>query len=208
MKSVTRTFFTGLATTLPIVVTLYVLVWLSTTAESQLGKGIRLFLPDQLYSPGMGLAAGVALVFLAGILMQTWIVRKLFGWAEALLYRLPLVRPVYKSIRDFLYYFSQLKKENSRQVVMIALGNTGIEIMGFITRHDLSDLPHGIESSGTVAVYVPLSFQLGGLTLMLPRSAVRPVNISMEEAMRFILTAGMTARHPAFTASSYRSSKG
>lgn len=208
MKGVTRTFLMGLATTLPIAVTLYVLVWLSTTAESGLGKGIRLFLPDRLYSPGMGLAAGVAVVFLVGILMRAWIIRKVFGWAEALLYHLPLVRTVYRSIKDFLYYFSQLKKENSRQVVMVALGNTGIEIMGFITRHDLRDLPSGIESRGTVAVYVPLSFQLGGLTLLLPRSAVRPVNMSMEEAMRFILTAGMTAKHPAFTPSSGRSSDG
>lgn len=67
-----------------------------------------------------------------------------------------------------------------------------MEAMGFVTRKDFSDLPKGIGTEETVAVYMPLSYQIGGHTLMVPRSALRGVDMSIEKAMRFILTGAMT----------------
>ena len=63
---ITKTFMTGLVTILPIVVTLYLLYWFADISESILGQLIRVFLPDHIYHPGMGLAAGVLIVFVVG----------------------------------------------------------------------------------------------------------------------------------------------
>jgi len=208
MKRISKTFLTGLVTVLPILITLYFILWLSTTAESALGRLIRLVLPDQLYHPGMGVAAGLAVVFVVGILMNALVVRRLFGWGETLLYRVPVIKSVYGSIRDFLYFFSPSKEkdEDFRQVVMVTLGDTGLEIMGFITRSDFRDLPAGIGTQDSVAVYLPLSYQIGGHTVILPRTAVRAVNMSIKEAMRFALTAGITMKTPA-TQSTHNNAK-
>ena len=196
MRRISKTFFTGLVTILPILGTVYVLFWLSTTAESFLGKGIRFVLPEQYYRPGMGVAAGLIIVFLVGLLMHAWIVRKLFEWGEGLLYKTPFIKSVYGSFRDFLNFVSKSgeKEVASQQVVMVKIGDTGMEVMGFVTRRDFQDLPSGIGTEGNWAVYLPMSYQIGGHTVIVPKSSLRPIETSMEQAMRFIITAGMTKK--------------
>ena len=85
MKAISKIFLTGLATVFPIIATFYILFWLASTAESLVGRLIRLFVPDDFYRPGLGVAAGLVVVLLVGILMNVWIVRKLFEWGERLL---------------------------------------------------------------------------------------------------------------------------
>ena len=64
-----------------------------------------------------------------------------------------------------------------------------MEIVGLLTRDDLRDLPNGISKDNRVAVYVPISYQLGGYTFFVPRSYITPIDLSVEEAMRSIVTA-------------------
>ena len=193
MKSVSKTFLTGLVTILPLLATLYILFWLSTAAESILGKAIRFVLPDRIYLPGMGIVMGVILVFLVGLFMNTLIVRKIFEWGENLLFRIPFIKSVYGSFRDFLQFVSDSGKKGGvrEQVVMVNLGDTKMEMMGIVTRRDFSGLPEGVGGEEDVAVYLPMSYQIGGHTVIVPKSSVRPVETSREQAMKFILTAGM-----------------
>lgn len=51
-----------------------------------------------------------------------------------------------------------------------------------------------MDGTDQVAVYLPLSYQIGGYTLLVPRSAVKPVDMSLEDAMRFTLTAGLSSK--------------
>ena len=64
LKSMSKTFLTGLITILPVVLTVYLLYWLVVSAETALGNAIRLVLPEDLYWPGMGTIAGLLVVFL------------------------------------------------------------------------------------------------------------------------------------------------
>ena len=191
MRMASRLFLKGLATVLPITVTIYVLYWLGSTAESLLGRGLKMFIPDSLYWPGMGLVAGFALVFAIGVLMNAWLFRKAFRWGEKLLDRIPLVKALYGSVRDLMGFFSGSDKKTMRKAVMVTVGNTPLRLIGFITREDFGDLPPGIGGDDTVAVYLPMSYQIGGFTTMVPRSAVQPIDMSIEQAMRFAVTAGM-----------------
>ena len=90
-------------------------------------------------------------------------------------------------------FFSGSNKPTMSKAVMVAVGNTGLRFIGFITREDFGDLPTGMGGDDTVAVYLPMSYQMGGFTTMVPRSAVQPIDMSIEQAMRFAVTAGMTA---------------
>ena len=192
MKQITRTFFTGLAVTLPVVATLYLLYWAVLATESALDGLLRFVLPREAYFPGQGLALGVVLVFLVGLLMRTWVARKLFAWTEKLMYRLPLVKTVYGALRDFTDFLSRPKTQGAQQVVLVRLGDTDLRVIGFVTRDDLAGLPPGMGEPGMIMVYMPMSYQVGGYTALVPRASVQPVDMSFEEAMRFTLTAGLS----------------
>lgn len=189
---ISRNIITGLVTLLPVVLTLYLLYWLALSAESALGRMIRLALPDGLYWPGMGLAAGLAVVFVVGLLMHTYVVQRVFAKGEQLLYRTPLIKSVYRAIRDFFDYFTPTRKKEFEQVVAVTIGNTDMRVIGFVTQASSENLPEGLREEDTILVYLPLSYMIGGYAVLVPRRAVQPLNMSMEEAMRFTLTAGVT----------------
>lgn len=193
MKQITRTFFTGLAVTLPVVATLYLIIWVANATERTLDGLLRFVLPQAVYLPGLGVALGIALIFVVGLLMRTWAARKIFAWTERLMYRVPLIKSVYGMLRDFTDLLSQPQKQGLRQVVLVRLGGTDLRVMGFVTREDLAGLPPGIGDPGTIAVYMPMSYQIGGYTALVPRTAVQVVDMPLEEAMRFTLTAGLSA---------------
>ena len=192
VKSMSKTFLTGLITILPVALTLYLLYWLVVSAETALGNVIRLVLPEDLYWPGMGTIAGLLVVFLVGVLMHAYVVQRLFAWAEEVLYHVPVIKTVYRSIRDFFDYFSPARKDEFQQVVAVSIGETGMQVIGFVTQAAPERMPEGFRGDDSVLVYMPLSYMIGGYVVLMPRSAVRPLDMSMEEAMRFTLTAGVT----------------
>jgi uncharacterized membrane protein len=182
----------GLVAILPVVLTLYLLYWFAVTAETALGGMIRLFLPDAMYWPGMGLVAGLLVVFVLGLLMHAYVFRRLFASGERLLYHMPLIKTVYGAIRDFFDYFSPSSKKEFEQVVAVNICDTGMQVIGFVTQAIPERLPEDFRGEDSILVYLPLSYMIGGYAVLIPRSAVRPLDMNMEEAMRFTLTAGVT----------------
>lgn len=195
LRSISKTFLTGLITILPVVLTIYLLYWLVVSAESALGGLIRLVLPDNLYWPGMGSIAGLVVVFLVGLLMHAYVVQRLFAWGEQLLYHLPFIKSVYRAIRDLFDYFSPDKGKGFEQVVAVSIGDTGMQVIGFVSQAVPERLPEEFREEGSVMVYLPLSYMIGGYAVLMPRSALRPLDMTMEEAMRFTLTAGVTGKN-------------
>ena len=198
MKFIGRNILAGLLAILPVVLTLYLLYWFAVTAETALGGMIRLFLPETMYWPGMGLVAALLVVFSLGLLMHAYVFRRMFASVERLLYHMPLIKTVYRSIRDFFDYFSPSRQKEFEQVVAVNIGDTGMQVVGFVTQAIPEQLPEDFRGEDSILVYLPLSYMIGGYAVLMPRSAVRPLDMNMEEAMRFTLTAGVTgpAAHP------------
>ena len=98
-------------TILPVVLTLYLQFWLAVSAEVVLGGIIQKMLPESLYWPGMGLIAGLIVVFVTGLLMHAYVFQRLFARVEQLLYHMPLIKSDYRAIRDFFNYFSPTSKK-------------------------------------------------------------------------------------------------
>ena len=185
LKSISKTL-------LPVVLTLYLLYWLAVSAESVLGRLIQLMLPQQLYWPGMGVIAGLAVIFAVGLLMHAYVVQRLFARGEQILYHLPLIKSIYRAIRDFFEYFSPAREKEFEQVVAVSFGDTGMQVIGFVTQALPENMPQDFREKDSVLVYLPLSYMIGGYAVLVPCSAVRPLDMNMEEAMRFTLTAGVT----------------
>lgn len=191
LKSMSKILLTGFITLLPAVLTIYLLYWLAVSSEQLMGGAIRRFLPEAYYWPGLGMLAGLVIVFIVGLMMNAYFVRRLFDLGEQILYRLPLIKTIYRAIRDFFDFFSP-KNKGFGQVVAVSFNN--MQVIGFVTQENPDKLPESFREQDSVLVYIPMSYMIGGFTVFIPRSEVRPLNMSMDEAMRFTITAGITGK--------------
>ncbi len=191
-KRASKTFLTGLLAILPIGLTFYLLFIIVDGTESLLKKGLEgLFPQSQFYFPGMGIVVCVILIFSIGVMLNSWVIRTIFRIFDGILKRIPLVKTLYGAVTDLMGLFSGSEDRGLSQVVMVRIGESDARLLGFLTRSDFSDLPDGIGEEGKVAVYLPMSYQLGGFTTIVPRESVEPVDMSLEDAMRFAIAAGV-----------------
>jgi uncharacterized membrane protein len=194
MRKIGTLFLQGLLAILPIALTVYLIYWLATSAEAVLGQAIR-YVIKGYYRPGMGVLAGFVITLGIGILLRVWVFRKVFSLGEALLQKIPGIKSIYGSIRDLVGFFDASKQKEFDKTVMVAVGDENTRLMGLVTRDDFSDLPSGIGDEQTVAVYLPMSYQLGGFTVMVPKDRISPVDMKVDQAMQFVLTAGVSAEN-------------
>jgi uncharacterized membrane protein len=189
MKTLGRIVLKGLLTILPISLTLYFVYWLGVTAESLLSGPINWLLPPSFYKPGMGLVAGFLLLIIVGLLVNAYVVRRLFELGENLLLRVPVVKTVFAALRDLTKLVRVGEAGGDLQrVVMVDFGPG--RVIGFVTQENAS-LPGIGTDRSLVAVYLPMSYQIGGYTLYLPRDRIQPTDLSVEAAMRIVLTGGL-----------------
>jgi uncharacterized membrane protein len=88
------------------------------------------------------------------------------------------------------FFSSTQQRKDMQQVVMVTI--EGMHLLGFVTQQSVANLPDSIESDDLVAVYLPMSYQIGGYTVYIPRSKLTPVDMKMEDAIRQVLTAGLS----------------
>ena len=191
MKALGGILLKGLVTILPIGLTIYFVYWLGITTESLLSKPIKALVGDA-YWPGMGLVTGFIMLFVVGLAVNAFLVRRVLGIGEELLLRVPVVKTVYSAIRDMTRLVNTDKKKGDLdRVVTVDLGLG--RLIGFVTQEHANTLGIG-GSDDMVAVYLPMSYQIGGYTIYLPRSKVTETDLTVEQAMRIVLTGGVRGR--------------
>jgi len=197
MNALGKLFLKGLVVIIPVALTLAILWWLARGAEQLLGGLLVRFLPTGWYVPGMGVVAALALTILIGLLSHVLIFQKLFALGEEILNRLPLVKTIYSAIKDFIDYLSPGSSQAMSKVVLARIPGQDFEQIGFVTREDFSTLPMDPTVEDPVAVYLPMSYQIGGYTLILPRSSVTPIDMPFDEGMKLVLTGAVAREKPA-----------
>ncbi len=181
----------GLIVVLPLSLTLWLLWWFGTSTESMLRKAMLLVIPAEHYRPGMGIAAAVILLLAAGTLVNALLVQRVLESWEGFLDRIPVVKTIYGASRDFMKLLpADGKRRDLKRVVLARFGDA--QIIGFVTRDDAAELGIVEPHHQLIAVYFPMSYQIGGYTALLPRSAVVPLDLSVETAMRLVLTGGLS----------------
>ncbi len=184
-----KIFARGLIALAPIVITVAVLVWLYDMVERLFsGIFIDLFGPKYYFS-GLGVLIALVLIFFVGVIINNWLIQKMYRFFEKLLHKMPLVKTLYRSIVDLMSFFKGNSSVSHGPVVMIDF--EGWRILGLVSREGFDDLPKGIGSSEEIAVFIPMSYQIGGLTVIVPKAKVHPVDMSIEQGLRFAATAGM-----------------
>lgn len=188
MKRFTKYFLRGVFTLLPAALTAIILFSFLEWSESQ-ARYVFSGIAGDVYFPGLGLILGIAIICGLGFLTTLPFATSILELLELPFRNTPIVKSIYLAIKNLSDYFSPEANKSGQQVVLVKYPGSEVEVIGLVTRTNFDKLPPEFNRQDRVAVYMPLSYQVGGLTVFIPRAWVRPINMRVEEAMRSALTA-------------------
>jgi uncharacterized membrane protein len=191
MKPIIKIFFKGLIAIIPFTLTLYLLFWFAGTVELALGNIFKFFFPDSWYIKGLGFVLGLPVIFFFGGFLESRTFRSLFDNFEELVLQIPVIKSVYTAIRDFSSLFSSENRGKFKQVVLVNVPPGNGQQIGFITVSDFDEVLHTFIADDQIAVYLPFSYAIGGNTVIMSRENITEIDMSVEDALRFIATAGV-----------------
>ena len=199
MKNLLRKILTltmsGLVTVLPLALTVYVIWWLVHTVEGWLRRALIALgiVSPEHYWPGLGLMAGFILLLIVGSLVNAYAGKIFLKYWDDFLGRIPFVKTLYGGFRDVVSLLpsGSGEKRDLQRVVLARFAD--VHAIGFVTREDAPAVLDAHGGQDWVTVYFPMSYAFGGYTIYLPRELIQPLDISVEDAMRLAITAGLTA---------------
>jgi uncharacterized membrane protein len=210
-KRLFRMTLQGVALVLPLIITVWVIWWLANGAERLFAEPLKALIgvapteefpnpgPGWLgvksiyYLPGMGIALGLVLTVVAGLAARVLLVKSLVAWSETIIGRIPLVKTLYGGVRDLLGFMGNKRRTFSR-VVLVTLPGGRIRTLGLVTRESFDDIAGLGQVKGLVAVYIPGSYLLGGVMLLVPPEDLEPIDMRVQDALRFAMTAGISVQ--------------
>lgn len=171
-------FMRGLVLVVPSALTLYTILLALNFIDGMVG--VRF--------PGVGLALLLVSITLFGYLGSTLLVRSVLDFAEGRITKLPFVSTLYSSFKELTSAFVGKKKKFDKPVLVIMNKEARLHKIGFVTQQDLKymNLP------GSIAVYLPQSYNFSGEVVILPREAVTPLNVPSTDIMKFLVSGGVT----------------
>lgn len=195
IKSILRHFrskiFAGILVVLPLGITFLVLLFLFNTVEKIIKPSIPKIpisvFQDNFYIPGLGIIAFLILLYLLGIIATNVIGNKLVSIGDRLFTAIPIVKNIYTSSKQLTEAFSKTRKGSFRQAVFVEFPQQGNYALGFIT-NELKDL----DNQKKVTVFLPTAFiPPQGILLFLPKEKIIPSNLTIEEAIKAIMSVGI-----------------
>jgi len=184
-----RIFFAGALVLVPLAITVWV-AWQVGSWLDGLGRqaframGTRVEPP-----PGIGALIILAGVYVFGLLTHLWLFRGVFGLLERLVTRLPGVKTIYESVRDLMNLFGGGSRQMGR-VVQYRMPGSDMTCLGILTNEDPLGLPKD-DPHRKVAVYLPLSYMIGGPTVMVSPENIVEVDMSVEQCLKLCATAAV-----------------
>lgn len=188
-----RTLVAGLLVVIPLGLTLFILRFLFEMADGILApfisRGLDHFLSSRSYLPGLGMIAGLIVIYVTGLIAGNFFGRKLVGIWETLLSKIPLVKSIYISSKQLTQVLSQGGKNSFRKAVYVEFPLEGSYSLGFVT----NTVP---AASGKTyhTVFVPTSPNpTSGYVLFLEDHRIYPASFNVEEGMKIIMSGGMVS---------------
>ena len=195
LKHLRTKIFAGILVILPLGITFLVLKFVFNSLDSILGPllpEINVSLFHRVYHlPGVGLISFFFLLYLIGLITTNVLGRKLISWGDRLFATIPVVKNIYTSSKQLTDAFSATRKGSFRQAVFVEFPQEGNYVLGFVT-NELTDL----ERQTKVTVFIPTAFvPPQGFLLFLPKEKLLPSQLTIEEAIKAIMSVGIVTPH-------------
>jgi uncharacterized membrane protein len=190
VKFFLKNFLNGVLTIVPIIAAIYVFYKVFYFFDGLLGNYLKPYLQDS-YIPGIGIICTAILITFLGWMSTQYISGQIIKFVDRLLESIPFIKTVYSVIKDTVSSFVGEKRSFSK-VVLVELPNTGMKCIGFITSEEVEQLSDSLTDH--VAVYIPQTFQVAGITFLIPKEQIEVLDIKPEDAMKFVLSGGLTSK--------------
>jgi uncharacterized membrane protein len=200
LKKFFQLFLQGLILLVPIGITVYVVITLFNSIDGILPNIIHSVAPTLIdkdvdgqlkHIPGLGFIVVIALVLFVGWISSSFIVKRLVDLLDKVLENTPGVKFIYSSVKDFLEAFAGNKKKFDK-AVLVNVDATDVWRVGFITQKDAANF----ELPEHVVVYVPHSYAISGITYIVPKERIKPLDkIGSSDVMKFAVSGGVTDMH-------------
>lgn len=185
-----RYFLSGILVIVPLIITIFVLRFLFSGVDNLLSPLIAKLIKHHI--PGLGIIATIIIIFIAGLLTANVVGSRLFKIWEIFFIKTPLVRTIYGSSKKLVEAMTTTGKHSFKQVVLVEFPRKGIYSFGFLTneiRVDLAD-----KTDELIAVFIPSTpTPFTGWTLLFRREEVIPLEMSVEEGVKFFVSGGIAS---------------
>jgi uncharacterized membrane protein len=189
-------FITGLLIWVPLAITLWVLNFIVTTMDQTLLLLPMSWRPVQLLHadiPGFGVLLTLLIVFITGLLARNFIGQRLVLFWEGLLGRIPIVRSVYSSVKQVSDTVLSDSGQAFRKALLIQYPRQGVWTIAFQTGIPAEEVRKRVPLD-MVAVYVPTTPNpTSGFFLMLPKTDVIELDMSVDEALKYVVSMGVVS---------------
>ncbi|MDA8097382.1 MAG: DUF502 domain-containing protein [Desulforudis sp.] len=193
-KNFRKYLLTGLAVILPLAITLWVLVGVFNFIDTMVASLVFFVTGYQIVWPGIGVAATIAVVLLAGMLATNILGKKLLDFWETVLLQIPLVKPIYTVVKQIVDTISRKDEQVFRQVVLVEYPRRGAWAVAFLIGDAREEFFEEI-GEDMVKLFIPtVPNPTSGFLVVFPRSDLIPASISVEDGLKFVLSAGII--HP------------
>jgi len=187
---------TGLLIWVPLAITLWVLDIILTTLDRTLLLLPASWRPESLlgfHLPGFGLVLSVAVVLLTGVLAANFIGARLLRWWEGILSRIPIVRSIYSSVKQVSDTMLSPKGNAFRQAVLVEFPQRGHWAIGLVVGEPGPVIERAV-GQVLITVFVPTAPNpTSGYTVMVPQAELRELDISVDDALKFVVSLGVVA---------------
>ncbi|MCC5854728.1 MAG: DUF502 domain-containing protein [Idiomarina sp.] len=192
MKVIFNAFFRGIAIILPVVITIELLRWLLSTVETWLTPVIQLFLNQNWYIPGMAILSFIALCIFIGYTARVKVVAWVWSLPGKILLKIPGAGQIYGLIQELMEVMSG-KNFAEESVVLVKLPQTDVELIGIVTKKGgiKGDQMSSIMTEEQLAVFIPMAYNVGGYTIIVPRSCTKNIDMQPAEALQLVLSGGL-----------------
>ncbi len=186
LQIIRRTFFAGLFAAAPIALTVYFIGLIFRLLDKPTANFLRHY---DIVIPGLGIIISIVTVFLLGIITTNVIGKRLFSWGEKFLATLPIVNPIYTTIKQITSAFSGTSNRGFRKVVYIEYPRKGLWTISFVTSESTN--PDGYKF---YHLFVPTTPNpTSGFYLIIPKADAIESNLNVEEGLKTVISGGALA---------------
>ncbi len=192
-----RTYFlTGLVVAGPVAVTLWLVWYFVTWVDNWVRPLIPFDYRPETYMPvnvpGFGLIIAFVALTLLGFLAANLIGRKLVDFGESLLVRMPIVRPIYRTTRQIFHTLFSKSNSSFRKVALVEFPSPGMWSLVFLTQSPTAEISDRLPAGEHVSAFMPCTPNpTTGFFFYVPKSQVIELDITVEQAMTVIMSAGI-----------------
>jgi uncharacterized membrane protein len=194
LEKLRRYCITGIATLLPLVITIYIIIAILRLSNQIAGKYINAFLLEKLgYEiPGLGFIFLIFIVVIVGFLVNIFLVKKVFQFFENIFAKIPFISNVYPSAKKLTnFLFDSGIKKKFKKVVLVEYPHKENYCIGFVTSKGFEEL-HDKTEKELISVLVPLApAPFSGLLMYIPEEKVKALDITIDQAIKLIVSGGV-----------------